>query len=77
MDLIKREDALNKLSRGEGCGNVCRNLIRSIPSVSLNAIPIEFIQNQIDMLNEQDNEFAKLSILPLRVLLQKWEEENK
>lgn len=33
-DLIKREDALNALSRGNGCGNICSNAIRRIPTAA-------------------------------------------
>lgn len=33
-DLIKREDALNALSHGNGCGNICSNAISRIPTAA-------------------------------------------
>lgn len=38
-DLISRKAAIEALSRGEGCGHVCRNAIKRIPSVP--AVPLE------------------------------------
>ena len=38
-DLISRKAAIEALSRGEGCGHVCRNAIRRIPSVP--AVPLD------------------------------------
>lgn len=43
-DLISREAAIKALSHGEGCGHVCRNAIKRIPSVE--AIPLEPIEPQ-------------------------------
>lgn len=37
-DLISREAAIEALSRGEGCGHVCRNAIKRIPSAP--AVPL-------------------------------------
>ena len=34
-DYIKREDAINALCRGEGCGNICRNNIERLPSADV------------------------------------------
>ena len=39
MELIDKKSAIEALSRGEGCGHVCRNAIKRIPAVD--AIPIE------------------------------------
>ena len=33
MDLIDRQAALDALSRGFGCGHVCRNAIKRIPAI--------------------------------------------
>ena len=38
-DLISRKAAIKALSHGEGCGHVCRNAIKRIPSVE--AVPLE------------------------------------
>ena len=35
IDLIKREDAINALSRGEGCEGICSRAIRRIPAVTM------------------------------------------
>ena len=38
-DLIRRGDALNALSRGEGCGNICSRMIRNVPAVDAVEVP--------------------------------------
>lgn len=35
IDLIKREDAINALSKGEGCRGICSRAIRNIPAVTM------------------------------------------
>lgn len=34
-DYIKREDAIQALCRGEGCGNICRHNIERLPSADV------------------------------------------
>lgn len=34
-DYISRQDAIDALSRGEGCGNICRRSIERIPSADV------------------------------------------
>lgn len=38
-DCISREGAINALSKGEGCGNVCRKSLETIPSVQFDNAP--------------------------------------
>ena len=37
-EYIKRELAIKALSRGEGCGNICRRAIESIPAASVEPV---------------------------------------
>ena len=34
MELISREAAIGALSRGEGCGNICRRALKNLPTAS-------------------------------------------
>lgn len=49
-DLISRETAIKALSRGEGCGHVCRNAIKRIPSV-----PAVTLDELCEWLSENSN----------------------
>ena len=37
-DYIRRADAINALSRGEGCGHVCRKSIERIPAADVRPV---------------------------------------
>lgn len=34
-ELIRKTDAIDALSRGEGCGNICRRAIENLPPVQV------------------------------------------
>ena len=45
-DLISRQAAIEALSGGSGCGNVCRRSIERIPSVDEQKIAVEYCKKR-------------------------------
>lgn len=66
-DLICRQDAIDALSRGAGCGNVCRNAIERIPSVPGYAAKM----------NLNDEVKVKLTVLGIRAYIDYMDSANK
>lgn len=45
-DLISRQAAIDALSKGEGCGNICRRGIERIPSVDEYDVVAEYCRKR-------------------------------
>lgn len=76
-DLISRQAAIEVVSEAcfelRGVFERCEDAINSLPSVQpKEAIPVSWIEGQIERLNNMDNYFAKLTADIIKTMLNEW-----
>lgn len=62
-DLIDRQAAIDALSRGEGCGNVCRRALERLPSAQPERKKGQWLQKEVEDVEGFDEvQVAKCSV---------------
>ena len=79
-DCVSRQAAIDAVSKGcqewRGIFGRCEENLLALPSAQQEAIPLEWINNHLEFLDNCDNDFAQLAKVGIKAMVESWKKDR-